>query len=340
MSAPSVSAGYAKGLVELAAGKGADPDALLAHAGIDPTLLDDLNNRVAFDRYVALMRAAKAMTGDPALALHYGEAANLSQFSIVGLIGHASDTMADAFKQLNRFVRLVVDVECGPQRFKIVGDRRGHWMVDTRKRPNAFPELSESAFAQLWCSTRPFGEQSSAPEVHFTHADPGYRDEYERIFRTRVVFGAKWNAYRFDASWTDTKVRALPGYVGDLINDRASALLKELDAEATVRGRVEALLEPLLPEGHARMSDVAAQLRVSRQTLFRKLRAEGVTFEQVLDDLRRREALRLLAEENASIAEIAYRLGFSEPAAVSRAFKRWTGMSPRAARNSAELGRP
>jgi AraC-like DNA-binding protein len=65
------------------------------------------------------------------------------------------------------------------------------------------------------------------------------------------------------------------------------------------------------------MAEIAARLNVSRQTLFRQLRAEGVTFEQVLDELRRRQALRLLAEEDASIAEIAYRLGFSDPAAFA-----------------------
>ena len=54
-----------------------------------PRLLADLNNRVPFERYVALMRNAKAMTGDSALALHYGAAANLGQFSIVGLIASA-----------------------------------------------------------------------------------------------------------------------------------------------------------------------------------------------------------------------------------------------------------
>ncbi len=94
------------------------------------------------------------------------------------------------------------------------------------------------------------------------------------------------------------------------------------------RGRVESLLTPLLHTGGASVAVVAGELGVSRQTLFRRLRAEGTTFEQVLDELRRRLALQYLGEGRASVNETAYLLGFSEPAAFSRAFKRWTGSRP------------
>jgi AraC-like DNA-binding protein len=80
------------------------------------------------------------------------------------------------------------------------------------------------------------------------------------------------------------------------------------------------------------MEAIAAKIGVSRQTLYRNLKAEGVTFEQVLDDLRRTMALDYLRARKVSVNETAYLVGFSDPAAFSRAFKRWTGMSPREAR--------
>ena len=87
---------------------------------------------------------------------------------------------------------------------------------------------------------------------------------------------------------------------------------------------------PILHTGDARMDAIAGNLAISRQTLFRRLKAEGTTFENVLDELRHKLALHYLADRKVSINETAYLLGFSEPAAFSRAFKRWTGSSPRA----------
>lgn len=93
------------------------------------------------------------------------------------------------------------------------------------------------------------------------------------------------------------------------------------------RAMVESRLEPLLASGEIGIERVARDLGYSRQTLYRRLKAEGITYEQLLDGLRRRLALRFM-REGMSVKDAAYRLGFSDPAAFSRAFKRWTGSSP------------
>jgi AraC-like DNA-binding protein len=80
--------------------------------------------------------------------------------------------------------------------------------------------------------------------------------------------------------------------------------------------------------GEARIEMIAAKLGLSRQTLFRRLKAEGVTFERVLDELRHRRALYYLKSKKLPVTKTAYLLGFSDAAAFSRAFKRWTGVSP------------
>ena len=113
---------------------------------------------------------------------------------------------------------------------------------------------------------------------------------------------------------------------------RAEKLLKSLEMSKTMRGRVENLLIPILHTGEASMDTIARKLGLSRQTLFRKLKAEGVTFEQVMDELRQKLALHYLNRKKVSVNQTAYLVGFSEPAAFSRAFKRWTGSSPRVAR--------
>jgi AraC-like DNA-binding protein len=93
------------------------------------------------------------------------------------------------------------------------------------------------------------------------------------------------------------------------------------------QAEVEHRLEPLLASGQVGIERLARDLGYSRQTLYRRLKAEGVTYEQLLDALRRRLALRFM-REGRSVKDAAYRLGFSDPAAFSRAFKRWTGSSP------------
>jgi AraC-like DNA-binding protein len=331
---PTAGAGFARGLLELAVSKGADRAALLRQAAISEAQIQDQDARIPFGRYVALMRAAKAMTGDGALGLHYGEQVDIAEVSIIGLIGQAAETALEAFQQLNRYVRLIAetDNDGGGDRFGMVFDRGGLWMIDNRKSPNDFPELTESAFAQLVCGPRRLDPTYGVKAVHVTHPAPPHQAEYERVFRAPVVFGSDRNAIQLDEAWVGRRVARLPRYVFGVLTQHADELLATLESSKSVRGRVEALLMPGLHTGQASMDVIAGKLGISRQTLFRKLRAEGVTFAGVLDELRYRMAADYLGARKVSVNETAYLVGFSEPAAFSRAFKRWSGASPRTLR--------
>jgi AraC-like DNA-binding protein len=333
MAQNTVSAGYARSLVDYAAARGAERGALLAAAGLRDADIADMDRRVPHERYVALMRAAKAQTGDPALALHWSEDVNLSDVSVVGLLGYASRTMGEAFVQLQRYARLVVEVDLpadAPTRFSHVPAHGGLWIVDHRADPDALFEHTETAFARMVCGTRRFGTTPFVLEAHVTHADPGYRAEYERILGAPVRFGQAWNAMRIDPAWVAYPIQIQPAYVFGILARHADALMDALQGSKTVRGQVESLLMPRLHTGEAGIDEVAGQLAMSRQTLYRRLRDEGATFAGVLDDLRRRMALDYLSARRVSVNEAAYLVGFSDPAAFSRAFKRWTGASPRA----------
>jgi AraC-like DNA-binding protein len=241
--------------------------------------------------------------------------------------------MVDALVQLNRYGSLVVEFD-GPKNRFHVEHRDGLWIVDTRKNPNAFPELTESTFARMVCGPRKFGVTRLAKEVHVTHAEPAYRAEYDRIFQAPVVFGSDRNAVRMDEAWMTHRIALQPRYVFGILSEHADALLKNLESSKSTRSRVESLLMPVLHTGNASMDLIAGKMALSRPTLFRRLKAEGVTFERVLDELRHKLALDYLSARKVSVNETAYLVGFSEPAAFSRAFKRWTGSSPRAMRDS------
>jgi AraC-like DNA-binding protein len=329
----TVAAGFARGLIDFAAASGAERAELAARSGLDPAALEDQDRRIPFATYVALMRAAKALTGDPALALHFGEAVDISEMSIIGLLGQACATAMEAFAQVNRFARLSVDVDLGGvDRLGLEPRGEGLWLVDHRPDPNDFPELTESSFARMVSSGRRFGVETPALEVHVTHAEPPHHAEYDRIFQVPVRFESDWNAIRIDPSMMALPIARQPRYVFGILSEHAEALLRELESSKTIRGRIESLLMPVLHTGQANIETIAARLGLSRQTLYRRLKAEGVTFETILDELRRELALRYLRGRKVSINETAYLVGFSDRAAFSRAFKRWTGSGPGAVR--------
>lgn len=332
MQDPTVSAGYVRSLLTLAVKRGANAAELLEAAQIDPSLIEEPDERVAFDRFKALMLASKAACRDPALALHFGAAEPFADLSIVGLIAHAAKSMREAFEQTNRYARLVVEVdghESDP-RFAVVTRGDGVWIEDRRRNPNAFPELTESTwvrFVQDYKRAFP----NRAPfvlEVHMTHPAPPHAAAYPDFFSMPVRFDAPWNALRIRESWLDEPTGSNDRYVFGVFNAHAADLMKTLAEARTIRGQIEGALVPILHTGRVSMEIVSRRLGCSRSTLHRRLKQDGESFESILDDLRRRLAIDYLESRKVSVNEAAYLTGFSEPSAFSRAFRRWTGTSP------------
>lgn len=332
MTEESVSASYAKAFLDFAVMKGAGRQALIDRSGVLPAELADPDRRISLARYKELMRAAKELSGEPALALHFGESALFFERSILGLIIRASATMGEAFAQMNRYGPLVNDLGyTGTEgRFVMVRKDGAIWLEDRRRDPNDFPEITESAVARLISDyARSFPERPPfVKAVYMTHREPPYRAEYDRIMKAPLVFESHRNALEIDQSWLDAPVPTANRYVFGIFSAHAEALLKSLEESRTVRGKVESLLIPILHTGEVAMDDIADKLGLSRATLYRKLKDEGASFEKVVDELRCKMAHNYLSGKKASISEIAYFTGFSDATAFSRAFKRWTGKSP------------
>lgn len=328
MDDPTVPASLVRGLFEFALSRGASRKELAKIAGVGVEALQDPDERIPFATYVALMRTAKELTRDPALALHFGESVDFSELTIAGMAGKPSGTLENDITEFNRYAKLALDVS--GQRFRIARADGDLWVIDTRPNPNDFPEFTEAVFARAVSSMRRrFGDLTIIKSLRVTHPEPPYRAEYDRIFRVPVTFDSDMNAAAVSEEYWPMIVRAHPsGVAANVITAHADSLLEKLESSKSTRGRVEELLMPILHTGTASIGNVASKLGLSRQTLFRRLKAEGVTFEQVLDGLRRRKALHYLQEKKMSVTETAYRVGFSDPAAFSRAFKRWTGSSP------------
>lgn len=331
----TVSAGLTESLLAFAVARGVDRQELLGASGIDPGAFDHPDARLPVAAYVALMRAAKRLTGDPALGLHFGAADDMAQFSVVGLVAEAATTMAESIEQLNRYGQLVIEVGLdGPDRFRLETHVDGTWAHDARLHPNAFPELTESTFARMTAGAiRKFG-RSPARLVRVTHPAPGHAALYADIFGAPVEFGAGRNEMLIEPDWLAMPVALAPRYAFGILARHADALLAKLQASHSLAGRIEAALMPVLHKGAPGIEALARQMGMSRATLYRRLRDEGTSFEHLLDGLRRRLALDYLSAGRVSVSEAAYLSGFSDPAAFSRAVKRWTGQSPGALRGA------
>ena len=331
MAGTSVSAGYAGAIVDFAVARGGDRAALVALAGVDPALAGGPDARVAFGDFKALMRAAAAVTGDPAFALHFGAESQFHEISIVGMISHAAATMGEAFEQMNRYARLVVEVEghAAGDRFVIVRRDGESWMEDRTRNPDDFPELIESTLARfIWTTRRFLGDVPMAKAVWLTQAPPPHAAEIARVMGVPVRFGTDRNAIAIHESWLALPLPHANRYVFGIFIERADALLADMQRNTSLGGRVEAALLAVLHKGPVAMADVAATLGMGKSTLYRRLREEGSSFEGLVEALRHRMALHYLGGQKVSVNETAYLLGFSDPAAFSRAFRRWTGEAP------------
>jgi AraC-like DNA-binding protein len=306
--------------------------------------LDDLqnqDNRVPLANYLALLEAGIASCHEPALSLLFGEAVSMPDISIVGRIGQLFGTVEDWRGQMHRYGRLILDTDDGDtvDRFEFISEHGQTWLKFTSTDYVDNPLLTESAFARTVCGSRAmlaslpaFANLPFLKAIHFTHKAPSYRAEYDRIFAAPLLFESHTNAFVMDDAFLNINLPRKDPYLSEILSAHAEILLEDLEGSKSFRGRVESLLIPVLHTGEANMNAIAGKLALSRQTLFRKLKAEGMTFRKVLDDLRHKMALHYLNGKRASVNETAYLVGFSEPAAFSRAFKRWTGSSPRRVR--------
>ncbi len=313
----TVGAIAARSLMDFAMSRGCALAELVERSGIDPAELRDSENRIPYANYVALMRAAKELCDDPAFALHFGESDEGAEASMACMAGIFSPTVREG---------LSLD---GLSSDSLQMTRDGQQIRITVASDDDFPERTESSFARAVCTARRvFPGTDFMKAIHFKHAEPPYRAEYDRIFRMPVFFGSESNALLTDAAWLEQLSPEPPRRVFEIVKARADTLRQRVEGANSTRGRVEALLTSLLHDADVSIDVVAGKLGMGRHTLFRKLRAEGVTFKQVLDELRRKLAIEYLSERNFAVNETAYLLGFSDPTAFSRAYKRWTGHSP------------
>ncbi|MFT3923950.1 MAG: AraC family transcriptional regulator ligand-binding domain-containing protein [Myxococcales bacterium] len=166
-------------------------------------------------------------------------------------------------------------------------------------------------------------------EFWFAHPRPHDLGDYTRIFGLSPLrFDAPCDAVVFDRALLKTPLKESNQRLHAVLRRHADSLLSELPPLDLLTGRVRELVLQLLPVGKSDVRYAAERLNMSRRTLARRLKTEGASYREVVEEARHTLARRYLALPNLDVKEIAFLLGYSETAAFSRAFRRWAGQSP------------
>ncbi len=308
---------------------GHDGHALLAQAGIDRQALQDPNGRTPVKSMARLWRLAVDATGDPCFGLKVSAFIQPATFHSLGLALLTSQNLEDALLRSARFSRIVsnaADVSIEPTANGIKQVVR--WRAD-------IPVVDEG-IDLLMASTLKIGVlllalDANTPrplELHLQRAaTPAMRAEFERHFACPIHFEASENALLIPAEWAR---RPLPMANAQLARRNDIVVMEYLarfDTDAMAE-RVRAELISRLVSGEPTRADIATALCLSEKTLQRRLQAEQTTFQQLLDEVRRELALSYLRERHATVCDVTFRLGFSDQSSFTRAFRRWTGLTP------------
>jgi len=311
---------------------GYDPEAVLRDAGFSLALFEDYDAQIPFRAQCELIERCAKAVGCTHLGLLVGARCQLRSLGALGLLQKYSADVGSALRGLIRF-----------QRYQVAGGEI------------ALREASDEVF------------------LSYRIGDVGARDHLENIVVAamcavlRVFLGAAWNPWRAVFSYPAPRDVALfqqffncpvvfSGCASGLVFGRSHLLCRlaqhdpdlcdylccQLEQFAPVGEKIAAqvlkLLQAAIPSGAVRSERIADLLGVHQRTLHRRLRDCGTNFQELLDYARYGLARRLLDETSMTVGKVAETLGYSEPSAFVRAFRRWSGATPSAWRNAPSAG--
>lgn len=306
--------------------RGVDAMELLEEVGIDPAGVVRPDWRISHKLMNELMRKALDATEDEAFGLYAAEQLQPQVLHGLGLAWLASDTVYDGLHRLVRFGKLI---STGANLSLEEEGDQVHLNIDRTLEIEDFVYAGRDYMVGMvirMCRLT-LGEFIAPVKVEIERPTPDEPDRWEYMLACRVTFEAPTTRL----TWSKADIED-PLVTGDpalaRVNDeQTQAYLDSFLAQSTSREVVLRIVERL-PDGPPNQQQIADDMSVSNRTLQRKLKDEGTSFMDLLQDTRLQLARKYLLQPSRSVVETAYLLGFSEPSTFSRAFKRWTGMAP------------
>ena len=286
---------------------------------------------------IEFLRLVSQAVSDDWIGLTLAEEFDPREMGMLYYVAASSHRFGDALQRLERYARvgneaLVVRIKTGPLcrvELSYIGVARH---LDRHQI-----ELLALAFLRL--CRQLVGRKVMPVSASFVHHRSGDLSEMTRHFGDRVEFDAAADEICFESELLNVPLASEDPFLNELmLKSCEEAMARRLLNVSPLRTLVENTVAPLLPHAEVAAKTVAQRIGLSERTLSRRLKAEGLTFGEILDDLRRDLAVRHLEEQSLPVSQIAWLLGFQGPSSFSHACRRWTGKSPMQYRRNSPTG--
>ncbi|WP_166269657.1 AraC family transcriptional regulator [Marinobacter caseinilyticus] len=269
---------------------------------------------------------AEEASGDPAIGLHAGQVIDPERMGLVGHVFFNCDTLGEAVIQYVRLHRLIN--ESVELTFEQTGDQALlTWQADTSG--HYCRQDMDRTLAAALCRTRHFIHPDFAVDwVELAHPRPSYAGEYQRVMGCPASFDAPVTRVAFSSQYLSHPIPRRNPYVFSAVLKQVNSVLARMQTRRAFSRKVRRLISRQMATERIDADSLAKQCHMSRQTLYRRLKKEGLSFHDLVEQVRKDKAMRYVAADRYALGEIAFLLGFSELSAFSRAFKRWTGIAP------------
>ncbi|MGR6870988.1 AraC family transcriptional regulator ligand-binding domain-containing protein [Pseudomonas sp. HK3] len=172
------------------------------------------------------------------------------------------------------------------------------------------------------------GQDITPIKVRFSHAQPDYINEYKKAFGCEMLFDEPQSSIDLAIEYLDLKIRSSSEYMKNVMMKQIEQFKRQTLCLDEFTDQVQTIISSNLESGRFTADYVAQELKMSRQSLHRKLKQHDINFRLLLEDIRKQSAVKQLTDNNVSIESIGLKLGFKDASAFYRAFKAWFGVTP------------
>jgi AraC-like DNA-binding protein len=318
---------YISSFYHLAVKNQLDADGILLKAGIDPEIVDSPSIRVDSDKLAVVVLSIWEALGDEAMSLSDSPLPRGS-FLMMGKMTVHEPTLGKALKLGIRFYEMISQV------FKmdlvISGDRaiyKFNLKNPELDRDHLLGEINVLSWHRYasWL----IAESLPIDRAYFDFSAPNHAAEYTYLFPCTHVFNASYIGFSFPSKYLEYEIVQNTASLRTFMMNCPLELFLHPKTDFSVTGELQLLLKRRFEKGLPTIDQAAESLHMTKRTLIRKLKDEGSSYQKIKDLVRRDRAIHLLTRHTLSVNEVAEKIGFSDSAVFARAFKVWTGMSPR-----------